>query len=171
MTWKRNDEITRFRQQKDDYGMFEVELDLMIHEDLSKLLTNSKGYKSVTVDFSLDCIDKIESFYIDIMKGVEPVSISQSRLDRIMIAYVGEAVINNAGGHWELCDEPKNRNYGVPRIVGWGTNKNNNPVSPVGLKERIKQDLNKGVLSQTIKFCSDKDDFLGKFFKNFKEES
>jgi hypothetical protein len=157
-------------QRIKDYKIFEVEIDMMMNEDLPQLLKESKNYSNVKVKYDLDSVNQIESFYIDIMQGVEGVSISQARLDRIFIAYIGEAVINNAGGHWELCEDSKNRNFGAPRIVQWGTDKSNNPLSPVGLRERIKEDLKHGVLSQLIRFCSNKEEFMGEFFKDFKEE-
>jgi hypothetical protein len=136
--------MNKFEQQKEDYGMFEMEIDLMVHEDLPKLLKSSQNYCNVKVDLSLENIDKIESYYIDVLNDYEKASVSGKRLDRILIAFMGEALIKNAGrGHWDFC-EKEGLFYGLPIITGYTDHEDAIPFSPVIFRQGIKRDVDKG---------------------------
>lgn len=103
-------------QLQRDYEDFIVEIPMMM-EDLAELLRNSHGYQGVAVGFDGDTLEAIESFVRDVHRGVEKVSCSLARLNRIYLAYAGEAVIERADGEWVLNDEPNDPSFGMPCVI------------------------------------------------------
>ena len=135
----------KIEKNKEGFEFFIKEIPYLL-ELLHDLLLNSKNYKNITIDFKLETVSKVESLYIDILKENERTILSKNLIDKIMIAYYGEAFIHNAGGNWEYNDHKDDYVYGTPIIFNWGNGKNNMRISPVSLIESIKKKLTPGML-------------------------
>lgn len=151
------------QQMKDNYEEFLVEIDMLLI-DLQELLTNSNQYKNVQVNFDDSTLNWIEAFYLDTLSEKEQISISHARMNRIFIAYVGEAVRKRAGGQWALCDVKGDPAFGTPVIINWAPD--GIRISPVERRELLIKDR-KPFLRELIDYCVNKEEFEKNFFKEF----
>lgn len=103
--------ICNITERNEEFEIFLVEIPMLLN-DLQAVLENSKNYHSITVSFDDDTIKAIEKFYCSILSGEEDLvrsNISLNRLERIIQAYIGEAVIERVSkGKWSL-NVDKNR--------------------------------------------------------------
>lgn len=122
-------------ERKAEFEIFLVEIPMLLDE-LQKVLKKSKKYKPIAVSFDDDTIKAVEKFYSSILRGEEKLhksNISLARLERILTAYIGEAVIKRTGrGKWDLNEMEGTHTYGEPEIIEW-TDGSYVPVSPVRL--------------------------------------
>lgn len=130
-------------EQQNDFHDFVKEIPLLL-SDLQHLLKESKNYKDVVVNFKDDGMLAIGSFYVDVWNGNEKTNAPQEKLDRIFMAYYGEAIVHHFGGEWELNDIKKDTSFKWPVIVGWGKNKDDNVrISPMEARENMKKEMRK----------------------------
>lgn len=125
------------KQNEEAFEEFLVELPLLL-EDLQTLLGESRGYGGVRVGFDDEALGKIESFYLDCLAGKEKPSVSPARLDRIIIAYYGEALIERKGGKWLLNDAVGDASFATP-VVGHWSEEEVPRFSPVERRELQKE--------------------------------
>jgi hypothetical protein len=149
------------QQMEDAYEEFLVEVPMLL-EDLQGLLGKSKEYTDVKVDFEDDTLDRIERFYLDVIDGKEKVDVSESRLGRIFIAYLGEAVIERAGGEWYLNTLDGDPAFGTPTIAPKAGGVR---FSPVERRELLKQNR-EPFLRSLVDYLANKEKFEEDFFKD-----
>ena len=143
---------------QDDFDTFEVEIPLLL-EDLSALICQIKNTSLNIFDFSFENINLIEQFYLDILNKKIKSDISQDRLDRIFIAYLGESFRAHLGGQWTLELDKSSEAYGTPVISQWGDvpDKHIN-YCPIIIREWFKQEKGQGELQKTIEFALESDE-------------
>jgi hypothetical protein len=112
---------------------FIVEIPMLL-DQLGELLESSNNYRATRVAFDDESLDRIEQFYLDVLAGRERVDVSQARLNRMIIAFFGEAVRERVGGSWELNDVDGDPAFGTPVIVEWAEAWMR--ISPVELREQ-----------------------------------
>ena len=151
------------QEMRDDYEEFLVEISLLL-EDLDELLAKSKRHKSQRVAYDAESLDAIEDFYLRVLAGKEKVPISLARMNRIIIAFYGEALRNRVGGHWELCEHPTDSAFGLPVVADWG--KDVIAFSPVEVREAQIRDR-KPVMRKRMEYFSNKEEIEANFFKEF----
>lgn len=152
------------QQMRDAYEEFLVEIPMLL-EDLQELLSKSPHYQGQKVDFEGDSLDRIEQFYLDAIEGKENVGVSRARLNRIIIAYFGQALIERAGGNWALNEARRDPSFGTPVVVRWGTG-DSMAFSPVERRELLIQNR-KPFLREFIAYAVNKEQFEKDFFKEF----
>lgn len=150
-------------KMRDDYEEFLVEIPMLL-EDLQELLEKSRRYKDVKVGFDDKTLDRIESFYLDVLSGEEKIGVSQARMNRIIIAYFGEAVIERVGGRWDLNDAEGDPSFGTPVVIDWA--KEAIRISPVERREMLIENRNP-FLRDMIAYCANKEKIEKDFFKEF----
>ena len=150
------------KKMLDDYEEFLVEIPMLL-EDLDELLKNSHQYKDVEVSFDDETLDKIESFYLDVISGKEKIYVSLARMNRIFIAYIGEAVIERAGGKWELNPMDKDPSFGTPVVI----DNDSIRISPVERRELLIKNR-EPFLRDMVNYCANKDKIEEDFFKEFR---
>jgi hypothetical protein len=138
----------------DKFNEFEVEIPMLI-DDLAVSLSSSKGFKNQNLNYELSTVDIVEIFYLDIINGNEKVNFSRNHLDRIIIAYLGEALIHHAGGRWEM-GEDDDLTYGTPMIYGFNDDHDNIGFSPVGIRERFIKEKKNGIFRKSLEYCINK---------------
>ncbi len=154
------------QKMRDDYEEFLVEIPMLL-EDLQELLKKSRHYKNVKVGFDDETLDRIESFYLAVLSGKEKIDVSQARINRIIIAYFGEALIERAGGKWILNDAKGDPSFGTPVVIDWSKNKDTVAFSPVERRELLIENC-KPFLREMITYAVNKEKFEEDFFKEFK---
>lgn len=158
-------------ERKEEYEIFLVEIPMLL-EDLQEVLNNSKNYNSITVSFDDDTIKAIEKFYCSVLSGEEDLhtsNISLNRFKRILLAYIGEAVIERMGkGKWDLNEMEGTSSFGCPEIIDW-TEGDHIPIDPVRLLDAIEEG-DKTAISECINFCVNKDAILSVFDKYRKKK-
>lgn len=147
-----------------DYEEFVVEIDYMM-EDLQELLDASETYRHVNVGFDDESLNSIERFFVDAVDGKENVDVTRARLERIFTAYVGEAVIGRAGGHWALNTVEDDPSFGTPVIIEWAREAMR--ISPVELRESLLENR-EPLLRDLVEYCVNKDTIEEDFFKEFR---
>lgn len=150
-------------EMKDDYEEFLVELETLL-SDLQELLARSKRYRDVKVAFDDATLERVEAFYLDTLAGKERPVVSQARMNRIFIAYVGEAIRERAGGRWALDDAEGDPAFGTPVIIDWAPDAIR--ISPVERRELLIQDR-KPFLRELVDYCANKEKIEEDFFKEF----
>ena len=153
------------QKMHDDYEEFLVEIPMLL-EDLQELLKESRRYRGVEVGFDDETLDRIEAFYLDFLSGRENVDVSPARMNRIIIAYFGEAVIKRCGGRWELNDVRGDPSFGTPVVIDWA--KDSMRISPVERRELLIEDR-VPFLREMITYCANKEKFEEDFFKEFRD--
>jgi hypothetical protein len=153
------------RKMRKQYEEFLVEIPMLL-EDLQELLDKSQAYKQVKVAFDDESLDQIESFYLDVLAGKEKISISLARMNRIIIAYFGEALIERAGGRWDLNDVEGDPAFGTPVVVDWGEGEVV-AFSPVQRREILIENR-QPFLREMINYSENKAQIEEDFFKEFK---
>ena len=148
---------------QNDYEEFLVEIDMLL-EDLNELLANSKHFKDQRVAYDDKSLDAIEDFYLKVLAGEEKVPISEARMNRIIIAFYGEAVRERVGGVWELCTNENDTAFGLPVVANWGEGVI--AFSPVEVRDAQIRDR-KPVIRERINYFINKDEFEANFFKEF----
>lgn len=53
-------------------------------------------YNNVKAGYDDDTLDRIESFFLDMLDGKESIDVSQARMNRLFNAYLGEAILERA---------------------------------------------------------------------------
>jgi hypothetical protein len=153
------------KKRKEEYEIFLVELPMLL-EDLEDLMNKSKKYRNFKIGFDDASIKAVESFYIDVQKGKEKIDVSLKRLDRIMIAYLGETLIERAGmGEWDFNQDKGTSGYGSPHIILY-SKADHIPFNPVLQLDRLKEDL-KPFLVENIQYHSNLEQDDEDFFKEF----
>lgn len=150
----------RTQKLRADYEQFLVEIDFLL-EDLNELLANSRGYQTQRVAYDGDSLDAIEQFYLDVLAGKETISLSQARLNRIIIAFYGEAVRERAGGNWAFCEDENDTGFGLPVVANWGQDVI--AFSPVEIREAQRRDR-QPCIRDSVEYCADKDAYEAKLF-------
>jgi hypothetical protein len=157
-------------ERREEYEIFLVEIPMLL-DDLQNVLNHSKNYR-LTVSFHDDTVKAIEKFYCSVLKGEEDLkqsNISLSRLERILLAYIGEAVLERVGkGEWDFNEMEGTYTYGCPEIVNW-TEKEHLPICPVRLLNAIKEGKETAI-SDCINFCVNEDAILSVFDKYRKKK-
>jgi hypothetical protein len=149
---------------RDDYEEFLVEIDMLL-EDLKELLANRKHHKKQRVVYDAESLDVVEDFYLKVLSGEEKIPISLARMNRIIIAFYGEALRERVGGQWELCENKSDLAFGLPVVANWGEGVI--AFSPVHLREAQIRDR-KPVVRQRMEYFANKKEFEADFFKEFK---
>ena len=149
---------------RDDYEEFLVEVPMLL-EDLQEMLKESRGYRDVKVGFDDETLDRIEGFYLDVLSGKEKIAVSQARMNRIIIAYFGEALIARAGGKWALNEAKGDPSFGTPVVIDWAKGETL-AFSPVERRELLIENR-KPFLRKFIAYAANKDKFEEDFFKEF----
>lgn len=141
------------KQMQDDFNTFEVEIPMML-DDLSESVKRSFKKNVDILNFSIDSINLVEQFYLGVLNGEIKLDISESRLDRLFIAYLGESFRAHLNGHWTLETDKSFESFGTPVITAWGDASSSHlNFSPVIIRERIKKEEEKGELQKTIEFA------------------
>ena len=153
------------QKMRGDHEEFLVEIPMLL-EDLQELLQKSRRYRDVEVGFDDETLDRIEAFYLDVLSGKEEVNVSQARMNRIIIAYFGEAVIERCGGRWALNDVENDPSFGTPVVIDWA--KEAMRISPVERREVLTENR-EPFLREMIAYCANKEEFEEDFFKEFKD--
>lgn len=152
---------------RDDYEEFLVEIPLML-EDLQELLSMSREYRDVEVGYNDETLNRIEAYYLDVLDGKEQTGISQARINRIFIAYVGEAVIERAENKvakWALNPVEGDPSFGTPVIIDWAKDEGI-AISPVERRELLIENR-APFLCELVNYCETKQKFEEDFFKEF----
>lgn len=155
---------TLTQKMRDDYEEFLTEIDMLL-EDLNDLLANSKHYKKQRVAYDGDSLEAIEDFYLKVLSGEEKIAISLARMNRIIIAFYGEALRERVGGQWELCEDPRDTAFGLPVVANW--EKGAVAFSPVEVREAQISDR-QPVIRKRMEYFANKKEFEANFFKEFK---
>jgi hypothetical protein len=145
------------RQLRDDYEEFLVEIPMLL-EDLDALMAHGERYQGARATFDDDGIERVELFYREVLEGREDVGVSPNRLDRIMLAYLGQAVISRAGGTWDLHAVEGDPAFGTPVVVEWGTTGDYVRFSPVEWLEELKKQGGRSV-REFIDYAIHQEDF------------
>ncbi|MGZ7209987.1 MAG: hypothetical protein ACXVHV_08930, partial [Methanobacterium sp.] len=132
-----------------DFEEFEVEIPLMLEEDLPTFIQESRNYTNAISGFSIKKIEEIEKFFLDIINGLEKIDISEDRFKRIVLAYIGESVIQNAGGNWIFCDDVKHPGFGTPIIKGYKDD-DGMGMLPVGVRDRLFSSKKQGIIWDAV---------------------
>lgn len=91
---------------------------------------------------------------------------SQERFDRIIVGYIGEALIEVAGlGRWFYNKFKGDISYGLPVIIDY-TKGEHIPFSPVHQRELLKEEK-QPILKDHIYYCANKESIEEDFFKEF----
>jgi hypothetical protein len=157
------------RKMQDDYEEFLVEIDMLL-EDLGELLKKSRGYKDLQVRFDDESLERTEKFYLDVLSGKEKVDVSLERMNRIFIAYIGEAVINRAESgraRWALNTFEADPSFGTPVVIDWSED-DGIAISPVERRELLIENR-EPFLRDMIEYVANKTKFEEDFFKEFHE--
>lgn len=152
------------QKMRDDYEEFLVEIDMLL-EDLNRLLADSKHHKKQRVAYDAESLDAIEDFYLKVLAGEEKIPISLARMNRIIIAFYGEALRERVGGKWELCEDKRDTAFGLPVVANWGEGVT--AFSPVEVREAQIRDR-KPVMRKRMEYFANKKEFEANFFKEFK---
>ena len=152
-----------FRKREKDYEEFLVEIDMLL-EDLNQLLGSSKEFGHLRVAFDDNSLEAIERFYLKVLAGEEKVRVSKKRMNRIIIAFYGEAVRQRVGGTWQLCRDPNDTAFGLPVVADWG--KDVVAFSPVEVRDAQIRDR-KPFIRERINYFANKEEFEANFFKEF----
>lgn len=155
------------KQMKEDFEEFLVELTLLL-EDLQEFLAHSKNYRDVHLGYDDKTLDRVEAFYLDVLAGKEKIDVSQARLNRIFIAYVGEAIIARAESgraRWALNPVAKDPSFGTPVIIDWAKD-DGMAISPVERRELLIENR-KPFLRELVNYCATKQRIEQDFFKEF----
>lgn len=156
------------KEMEHDYEEFLVEIPMLL-EDLQELLLHSDAYKDVKVGFGNDALDKIESFYLDTLSGKEKLKISRPRMNRIFIAYVGEAVLARAESGqatWAINPIDGDPSFGTPVIIDWAKG-DGMAISPVERRELLIENR-QPFLRELVEYCETKEQFESDFFTEFR---
>ncbi len=152
------------RKMRKNYEEFLVEIPMLL-EDLQELLDNSQAYRNVRVGFDDETLDQIERFYLDVLGGKEKIAVSLPRMNRIIIAYFGEALIERAGGKWDLNDVKGDPSFGTPVVIDWAEGETI-AFSPVERREMLIENR-QPFLREMINYCENKAQIEEDFFKEF----
>ena len=82
----------------------------------------SGSYRDVRLGYDDATLERVEAYFLDALSGQEKLAISQARLNRIFIAFVGEAVIARAESgraKWALNPVARDPSFGTPVIIDW----------------------------------------------------
>lgn len=155
------------KKMEADYEEFLIEIPMLL-EDLQGLLRASRRYREVAVAFDDSTLARIEAFYLDVLAGKEKIGVSRARLDRIFIAYVGEAVrarSESGQARWALNPYDRDPSFGTPVIIDWAKG-DGLAISPVERRELLVQNR-KPFLRELVTYCATKQRFEADFFKEF----
>ena len=152
------------KERSEEFEVFLVEIPMLL-DDLTDLLKKSKNYKGIKELFTEDTLDKVESFFHDVLDGKEHINIPMNRLERILIAYIGEFLIERAGqGNWSLNKMKKTSNFGMIEIINYA-NVDHIPIYPLKMVNAMKNTRKKELKNDLMYFVNleqeEKD-----FFKN-----
>lgn len=148
-------------EKRDAFEQFVAEIDFLL-EDLWTLLQQSPKYRALEPGFSDATLEGVEAFYLDVLAGNEKVSTSKARLDRIVLAYLGEGLIERVGGKWALDEDDESSSFGTPIIVDWADDAI--PWSPVEARERLTV-TREPFLRDMIDYASNKDEIERQLFE------
>ena len=86
------------------------------------------------------------------------------RMNRIIIAFYGEAVRKRVGGQWQLCTNKVDSTYVLPVLANWGEEVI--PFSPVEVRdaqilERVP------MIKERIEYFANIEEFEANFFNEF----
>ncbi len=155
------------KKLKDDFEEFLVEVPILL-EELQDLLDQSGAYSGVRVGYDDETLGQIEGFYLDVLSGKERVGISQARVNRVFIAFVGEAVIERAESgraKWALNPVRKDPSFGTPVVIDWAQ-EDGLAISPVERRELLIENR-EPFLRDLVEYVETKSAFEEKFFKEF----
>ncbi|MEE9128637.1 MAG: hypothetical protein V3T84_01360 [Phycisphaerales bacterium] len=136
----------------------------MLLEDLNELLANSVHFKNQKVAYDAENLHAIEEFYLRVLAGDEKVPISEARMNRIIIAFYGEALRERVGGVWELCEDKNDTAFGLPVLANWAEGVI--AFSPVEVRDAQILDR-KPVMRDRLEYFANKEEFEANFFKEF----
>jgi len=105
-------EIKLNKELQNKMNLFLKTKDKKLSEFLKKLGINKYS-------FSKDEINNIENLYK-----------KDDTIREYVYIYIGEAVINIAGGFWSIGKFKKDEAYGLPIILGWGGNDDSPRICP-----------------------------------------
>lgn len=150
--WKR--QRSSIEELRGQYNKFLGEIGVMLN-DLQRALKDSKGYQDVRVDYHDEALERIEAYYGDVVKHQERPPFPRDRMEWIIVAYFGEALIARAGGEWALSERPEDMGYGTPMVVGWGTQDGNMAFYPVLRRDQYAKN-SEPFLRDMIDYCVNK---------------
>jgi len=140
-------------QLQNDFDEFEVEWPMLVDE-LAELMMTTGALGAAQSLETLDGVDQVETFYLSVLDGRARVEVSPDRLDRMILAFLGDFLIQKAGGHWalELDGGPF---HGCPQVVGW---KDHDGLSfePVGLREKVRTTRTPGTFRDHLSWLMNK---------------
>ena len=85
-------------------------------------------------------------------------------MNRIIIAFYGEALRERVGGVWELCENEQDTPFGLPVVANWGEGVI--AFSPVEVRDAQIRDR-EPFIRDTVEYCANKEKFEANFFKEF----
>ncbi len=151
------------QKMQNNYEEFLVEIDMLL-EDLNELLSKSKHHSEQKVAYDPESLDAIEDFYLKVLAGEEKVSVSMERMNRIIIAFYGEAVRERAGGEWQLCENKKDSAFGLPVLANWGVDVI--PFSPVEVRDAQIEERHI-MFKERVEYFANVEEFEANFFDEF----
>lgn len=99
-------ELELTEEQREEFREFVEEIPLLL-EELGMLLARSARYTDRVVAYDDDALDAVEAFVQEVYFGTEIIHpVTTEQLDRMHVAYIGEAVLARIGGTWALCEHP-----------------------------------------------------------------
>ena len=151
------------QKMRDDFEEFLVEMDFLL-EDLGALLSATRRWSGQLVAFDDGSLDEIEAFYLTVLSDKERVAVSQARLDRIIIAFYGEALRERRdAGEWRLCDAKGDPALGTPVVADWAPGAEF--FAPVVAREFQKEDR-KPFLRELVDYAVNLENVEEDFFKD-----
>lgn len=145
---------------KQDFERFLEEMDFLF-EDLEGALAGTPYAGGVAFDDA--SLARIERFYLDVLAGRLKTRLTPQRLDRIMVAFYGEAVRERAGrGTWVLSEAGES--FGTPVLAGWADGAID--FSPVISRELQKADGQPFIVG-TVEYAANRDSIHASFFDEF----
>lgn len=154
------------KERSEEFEVFLVEIPMLL-DDLADLLKKSNNYNDINELFTEETLDKIESYYLDVLDGKEKINISMNRLTRILLAYIGEFLINKASrGKWDINKMKKSSNVGMIGIVDYA-NIEHFAVYPLKLLNYIKETREK-TLKSSLMYSANLEQEEKDFFNKYK---
>ena len=132
--------------------------------ELDELLASSKGFSSQRVAYDDESLRAVEAFYLKVLSNDEEVQVSKARMNRIIVAFYGEAVRERVGGAWQLCLDENDSSFGLPVLASWAEGVV--PFSPVEVRDAQIRDR-RPTIGEKIHYLANKEQFEAEFFQEF----
>ena len=102
------------------------------------------------------------------LDGKERTDVSQSRMNRLFSAYIGEAILERAESgiaKWELNPVEDDPSFGTPVVIDWAKD-DGMAISPVERRELLIANR-EPFLKELVNYCENKEKIEEAFFDEF----